>query len=204
MDHEITPSAATPPASAPSPQPQLKEDIAAVSAATYTIDTFGTIIFFVVLAQVILLLGLNLYEQSRVKSTNKTIAARQTTLTNATYATLNNEVNQVLTGNVLLSKALASKVDWGKFYAELDGVTPKNTQLTTLSITDSGQFKADGKTASLDSLAKALVAWQNGVGDTPTPFSTVTLASNGYTTASDNNRQVSFSISGQINLGALK
>jgi hypothetical protein len=186
------------------PQPQLKEDIAAVTASTYTIDTFGTIIFFVVLAQIVLLVGLNLYQKSRISSTEKVLASKQTTLQTANYKTINDQVNQVLSGNTLLASALASKVDWGKFYSRLNAVTPKNVQLVTLSITDAGQFKADGKTASLDSLAKALVVWQQGSGTTPTPFSTVTLASNGFTTTTAGSRQVTFSISGQINLGALR
>ncbi|HSX42146.1 MAG TPA: hypothetical protein VLE93_02225 [Candidatus Saccharimonadales bacterium] len=186
------------------PQPQLKEDIAAVTANTYTIDTFGTIIFFVVLVQIILLVGLNLYQKSRISSANKTLAAKQTLLQTANYKTINDEVNQVLSGNTLLASALSSKVDWGKFYSQLNAVTPKNVQLTTLSITDAGQFKADGKTASLDSLAKALVVWQQGQARTPTPFSTVTLATNGFTAATSGSRQVTFSISGQINLGVLR
>lgn len=186
------------------PQPPIKEDIAAVTASTYTIDTFGTIIFFVVLVQIVLLVGLNLYQKSRITSTEKTLAAKQATLQTASYKTINDEVNQVLSGNTLLAAALNSKVNWSKFYTELNAITPKNVQLTTLSITDAGQFKADGKTASLDSLAKALVVWQNGESPTVTPFSTVTLASNGFTTTTTGSRQVTFSISGQINLGALR
>ncbi len=186
------------------PQPQLKEDIAAVSAVTYTIDTFGTIIFFVVLVQVVLLIGLNLYQNSRITSGQKTLTAKQATLQTTNYRTINDQVNQVLSGNSLLAAALASKVEWGKFYSQLNAVTPKNVQLTTLSITDAGQFKADGKTTSLDSLAKALVVWQKGTDTTPTPFSTVNLASNGFTATTSGSRQVTFSISGQINIGGLR
>lgn len=183
--------------------PELKQDIAAVAPAGYTIDSFGTIIFVVVVVQIVILVGLNLYQKSRAASLQKTLASKQAQLQTPTYKTANDQVNQVLSGNAQLAAALAGKVHWDKFYTELDAVTPKNVQLTTLSIAANGSFKADGRTGSLDNLAKALVAWQQGVGTTVTPFASVTLASDGFG-ASGSNRQVTFSINGQVNLGALK
>ncbi len=191
--------------SAPADKPKhdIKADIAAVSAVTYTVDTFGTLIFIVVFVEIVLLLGLNLYQKSRITSGERTLEEKQALLLTPNYRTINAEVNQVLSGNVLLSTTLKNKVDWPKFYAQLNAITPKDALISTFSVTENGSFKADGRTTSLDSLAKLMIAWQQGAGAVKTPFASAALASDGFTT-STGARQVTFSISGQINLGALK
>jgi hypothetical protein len=181
-----------------------QEEITSVSQPTYSIDSFGTIIFVVVLVEIIILVGLNFYQKSRITSLTNQLAAKQTQLQGPNYATLNNEVNQVLSGSAQLQAVLASKVKWSTFYSDLNAVTPKTAQLTTLSIAGDGSFKADGKADSLATLAKALVAWQQGVGQLVTPFSSVTLASDTLNGSTGSSNQVSFSISGQINLGVLR
>lgn len=188
-----------PGAAAAAPQ----EEIASVSQPSYSIDNFGTIIFVVVVVEILIMIGLNFYQTSRIHSLTTQKNAVQTKLASANYATLNNEVNQVLSGNQQLQVILASKVKWSVFYNELNNVTPKTIQFTTFSIAQNGTFKADGKTDSLQTLAKALVAWQHGVGDVKTPFASVILSSDSLANGSGN-RQVTFSISGQINTGSLR
>lgn len=179
-----------------------EEAIAAVEQVTQPLDTFGRIVFLVIILEIILVIGLNLYEKSRLNTITQDLATKQQTLASADYATLNNQVNDVIAGQEKLKVILSSKINWANFYSQLDAVTPKDVRFTSVSISQSGSFKASGETATLSSLAHALVAWQSGAGTAITPFSSIALNSDGYT-ADGANRRVTFAISGQINLSSL-
>jgi hypothetical protein len=187
----------------PQPVEAPQDRIASLEDASKTLNSFGMIIFFVIVAEALLLLGLNLYQDSRFKSLNTELSSLQTKLGSAEYSTLNTQVEEVISGNERLRLILASKVKWSKFYALFNGVTPKNVQIKTIAISNEGSFKADGVTASLGSLAEALVAWNGGVKTTQSPFTFIKLNSNGYVN-SGGRKLVSFTISGQVNVGILK
>jgi hypothetical protein len=184
-------------------QETLQEDIVSLESATSTIGYFGTIVFFIVIVEIILLVGLNLYQSSRVDTLEGQIANVQQELGSAELRGLNQQVSEVISGAEKLNTVLANKADWSKFYASLNAVTPKNVRIIGLTINENGSFKADGETDTLSSLAQALVAWEQGAGSITTPFSSVKLSSNGYTT-DGGSRRVTFSISGQINTGSIR
>ncbi|HUD21148.1 MAG TPA: hypothetical protein VMQ44_03725 [Candidatus Saccharimonadales bacterium] len=181
----------------------VEEKIASIGTGVSALNTFGLIIFCVVLVEVLLLIFLNIYEKSRIDNLTGQINTSKTQLATSDYATINSQIDSVITGQTQLQAALNKKVPWSKFYTMLDAVTPKDVQLNNLSINDDGNFKADGETTSLTSLAKAMVAWRDGTGAVKTPFSTITLGGNGYTNDATN-RRVAFSITGQIDLGIVK
>lgn len=179
-----------------------KSDIAAVEAGRPVIDSFGMIIFFVVVVEIVLLFGLNLYQKSRIETLSKKLTDDKTALSLPENRTLNTQVDEVLDGTDKLKAILASKVHWSKFYVLLNAVTPKNTRLSGMSISETGAFRADGTTGSLSDLAHVVVAWTQGTDTITTPFSSVTLNSNGFS-SQNGARVVTFSISGQVNMGAL-
>lgn len=180
-----------------------EEAIASLQTGVSSIESFGRIIFIVVLVQALLLIGLNLYQKNRITAYDKKIAETKTALASTEYAALNNKVEQVLSGSQKLETILGSKVVWSKFYSQLNAVTPKDVKITGLAISETGVYKADGETASLTSLAQLLVVWGKGSGSTTSPFSTAVLNSNGY---ADKNgtRRIIFTISGQINTSLLR
>ena len=179
-----------------------KEGISSVGEVSQPLDTFGMIIFFVVLLHVGLMIGLNLYQKSRVNTITTDLQTKQAQLASPTYTALNTQVNDVLAGQQKLEIILNSKLSWATFYSTLDAVTPKNVRLTSMAINSDGTFKADGETATLSSLAEAIAAWRDGTSATPTPFSAINLTNNGYTSTGAA-RRVTFSITGQINLNKL-
>lgn len=180
-----------------------KEDIASVEAGKPVIDSFGTLVFFVVVVEIVLVIFLNLYQKSRISTLTTKLQADKTALAAPENATLNTQVNEVLDGSDQLKNVLSSKTHWSKFYTYLNAVTPKSVKLSGLSISEAGTFRAEGTTSSLSTLAQLLVAWRDGTDSVPTPFSSLDLNSNGF---SDNGgaHLVTFSISGQINTGILK
>ena len=182
---------------------QSKEDIASVEAEKPVIDTFGILVFLVVVVEIVLVVGLNMYQQSRIESLSAKLQEANTELRLPENATLNTQVSEVLAGGDKLKTVLDSRVRWSKFYTVLNGVTPKNVKLTGLSIADSGAFRAEGNTSSLSDLAKLIVAWRDGTSAIATPFTVVSLNSNGFSD-SGGKRVVTFSISGSVNTGVLK
>lgn len=180
-----------------------KEPIATIDDVAKPLDTFGKIVFLIIIVEIVLMVGLNLYQKSRVATLTKSIEDRQTEIASPEFSALNKQVNDVLLGNEKLTKLLASKTDWTAFYKKLNSVTPKNVRLSTINVSESGTFKADGETATLSSLAVALVAWKQGTDTTPTPFSSVTLTSNGFTNDGAA-RRVTFSITGSVDLGRIQ
>ena len=182
---------------------ESKGDIASVEAGKPVIDSFGTIIFFVVVVEIILLIGLNLYQKSRISTLSDKLTADKTALLLPENRTINTQVDEVLDGTDKLKGILSSKVHWSKFYILLNGITPKNTRLTGLTVSESGAFRADGSTPSLSDLARVMVAWTQGTDSITTPFSSVALNSNGFSDQGGS-RVVIFSVSGQINMGALR
>lgn len=185
--------------------PSDKEEIASIGSGRSPVDFFGTVIFFVVLVQALLMIGLNLFQTSKITAAEGQLTEAKQKLATADYKTLNNQIDEVLAGSTLLNQKLDAKVKWSNFYRQLGAVTPKNVRFKAMSVTDTGSFKADGETASFTALAQALTAWQKGTTDIHTPFTldSVVLSNNGYQTEGTT-RRVSFSISGQINLGGLK
>ena len=180
-----------------------KEPIASIDDVAKPLDTFGKIVFLVIVVEIVLMAGLNLYQKSRIDSLTATLQTRQDELKSPEFATLNKQVEEVLLGSEKLASILASKTDWTVFYRKLNEVTPKNVRLSTINITDTGSFKADGETASLSSLAVALVAWKQGTDNVTTPFSNLTLTSNGFT-SDGAARRVTFSVSGQVDFGRIQ
>jgi len=180
-----------------------KAEIASVHSGKPIIDTFGTVIFFVVVVEILLVFGLNLYQTSRIESLNTKLSGLKQTIAQKENATLNTQINEVLDGSDNLRTVLESKVKWSKFYTLFNAVTPKNTRVVSLNITESGTFNAEGVTTSLSDLAKVLVAWDKGTDSISSPFTSVTLNSNGYT-EEDGNRVVTFTVSGSIIKGVLK
>jgi hypothetical protein len=182
---------------------QPKEDIASVENTKPVIDTFGILVFLVVVVEIVLVVFLNMYQESRIKSLTTKLQEVSTALHTSDNATLNTQVSEVLAGGDKLKNVLDSKVHWSKFYTLLNGITPKNVKLTGLSIADSGAFRAEGNTTSLSDLARLMVAWRDGTGAITTPFTAVTLNSNGFSD-SGGKRVVTFSISGSVNTGSFK
>lgn len=180
-----------------------KEPIATVDDVAKPLDTFGKIVFLIIIVEIILMAGLNLYQKSRIAALGTTLQTRQSELAAPEFSTLNKQVEDVLLGSDKLTQVLAAKTDWTIFYRDLNAVTPKNVRLSTINVSDNGTFKADGETASLSSLAVALVAWEKGVGSTPSPFSSVTLTSNGFTNEGAV-RRVTFSVTGQVDFGRIQ
>ena len=179
------------------------EEIASVETTKPVIDTFGMLVFFIVVAEIILVIGLNLYQKSRINTLSDQLQTTRTALAAPDNATINSQVNEVLDGSDQLKAVLSQKTRWSKFYTLLNAVTPKNVKVTGLSIADTGAFRAEGSTGTLTDLAALMVAWRQGTSDIATPFSAVNLSSNGF---SDQNghRVVTFSISGQVNTGVLQ
>lgn len=185
-------------------QPDLPQaDIASVGEGKSVIDSFGTIIFIVVLVEILLLIGLNLYQNSRIKSLTTKLGEHKTTLALPENRTINNQIDEVLAGQDQLLAALSAKLKWSKFYSLLNSTTPRSVKLTGLTVADGGTFKAEGTTSSLGDLARLVVAWTEGTDDIQTPFSSVVLNSNGFSNV-NNSRVVTFSISGSVNLGLLQ
>lgn len=182
---------------------QPKEEIASVENTKPVIDTFGILVFLIVVVEIVLVVGLNMYQQSRIESLTTKLQEANTELRLPENATLNTQVSEVLAGGDTLKNVLLSKVRWSKLYTLLNGVTPKNVKLTGLSITDSGAFRAEGNTSSLSDLAKLIVAWRDGTSAIATPFTSISLNSNGFSD-SGGKRVVTFSISGSVNTGTLK
>ncbi|QQG49998.1 MAG: hypothetical protein HZB70_00205 [Candidatus Berkelbacteria bacterium] len=180
-----------------------QEEIAQVEATKSPFDTFGVAIFLVVLVEILLLIGLNLYQKSRAQTIGNKISASQKTLASPEYTTLNTQLEEVLAGQKLLQTVLDSKVNWSQFYTMLNAVTPKNVKVNSIQLNVNGTFRLDGETQSMSSLAQALVVWQKGSTAAPTPFSSAKLSNNGFATK-DGNRIVSFTISGSLNMGVLK
>ncbi len=178
------------------------EPISTVGEVSHPLDTFGIIIFFVILLQVGLMIGLNLYQKSRIKTLDADMANKQAELASPTLANLNTQVDEVISGQQKLEIILGSKLKWSSFYNSLGAVTPNNVKLTSMSINSDGTFKADGQTASLTTLAVALAAWRDGTSATPTPFTSISLTNNGFTNAGAT-RRITFSMTGQINLNKL-
>lgn len=185
------------------PTPAKEEPIATLDDVAKPLDSFGRIIFLIIVVEIVVMFGLKIFQESRIKSLNEQLTERKNELKTPEFSTLNNQVEEVLAGSAKLTEVLASKVKWEVFYSRLNSLTPKNVVLTSINISDGGTFKADGETASLSSLAEALVAWQKGTDSITTPFSSVTLVNNGYI-GSGNARRVSFSISGSIDLGRIQ
>lgn len=182
---------------------QKQETIASVEATKHPFDTFGVAIFLVVLVEIILLVGLNLYQKSRAQNLGRQLNEAKQTLATPEYAKLNNQLEEVLAGQQKLQTVLAGKAQWSKFYSLLNGVTPKNVKINSIQVSNSGTFRIEAETPTLSTLAHALVAWQNGTAAATTPFSSVKLNANGY--ASDRgSRIVTFSVSGTINLSRMK
>lgn len=180
-----------------------QEEIAAVEPQKSPFDTFGVAIFLVVLVQLVVMFGLNIYQKGRFEKLSEQLSAHQTTLASSEYSTLNTQLEEVLAGQSLLQSALADKVKWAQFYTLLNNVTPKNVRVTSAQISTNGSYRIDGQTPTMTTLAQLLVAWQKGTDTAPTPFSTVELASNAFGT-DGGNRTVNFSITGTINLGRLQ
>lgn len=182
---------------------RAQETIASIESGISSFETFGRVIFFVVIVEVVLIVGLNFYQNSRITSYNQKIEQIQAEISAPEYAAINEQVVQVLAGSEKLKVVLGSKVLWGKFYSQLNAVTPKDVRVTSVSISDGGTVKLDGETASLSSLAKLLIAWNKGTSAATTPFTSVMLASNGYADE-EGSRRVIFSVTGQINTGGLR
>lgn len=182
---------------------RTQEAIASIESGISSFETFGRVIFFVVLVEALLIIGLNFYQQNRVSFYEEKVAAAQAEINSPDLSTINRQVGEVLSGSQKLTAALDNKIDWGKFYSQLNAVTPKDVRVTAVSITDGGAVKIDGETASLTSLAKVMTVWKSGTPSAPTPFTAVTLASNGYA-EQEGARRVIFSITGQINTGGLR
>lgn len=182
---------------------RTQEAIASLESGVSAFETFGRVIFFVVLVEVVLAMGLNFYQKSRIKTYTQKIDEIRAEINTPDYATINNQVEQVLAGSEKLKIALNSKVQWSKFYTQLNAVTPKDVRLTSVTISDGGAVKLDGETASLSSLAKLIVAWNQGTPSATTPFTGVTLASNGFS-EQEGSRRVIFSVTGQVNTGGLR
>lgn len=180
-----------------------QEPIAEVEATKSPFDTFGVAIFLVVLVEIILLIGLNLYQKSRYESLTKELNSHKQTLASAEYASLNNQLEEVLAGQKILQTTLASKVKWSQFYHLLNGVTPKNVKINSIQLNANGSFRAEGQTPTLSTLAQLLVAWQKGTDAAPTPFSDAKLSTNGYVN-DGGNRTVGFSVVGSIDLSRMK
>ena len=182
---------------------QSKENIAQVEGIKSVLDTFGLLVFIVVVVEIILVFGLNLYQKSRVRALTSQFQEASSALQLPENATLNTQVSEVLSGGDQLKNVLNSKIKWSRFYVLLNGVTPKNVKLVSTSIAETGTFRAEGNTSSMSDLAQLLVAWQEGTPAIPSPFTSISLNSNGFSDSGDK-RVVTFSISGSINLGALK
>ncbi|MBI4948467.1 hypothetical protein HY844_02860 [Candidatus Berkelbacteria bacterium] len=180
-----------------------QDPIASVEDSGKPLDIFGKIIFVVVAIEIALMFGLNFFQTNKIEKLQSDIQQAKTELNSEEYKNLNKQVEEVLTGSEKLSTVLASKLNWNGFYAKLNAVTPKNVRLTAINISSNGAFKADGETATLSSLAHLLVSWQNGTQSSATPFSSVALTSNGFTSGEDA-RRVTFSISAQIDLSKVK
>jgi len=179
-----------------------KDEVSPLQSGRRVIDSFGSVIFFVVVVEIIILAGLNLYQKKRVETLTSELAAKQAQLNSPENATLNRQIDEVIEGHDALSQVLNSKVAWSKFYGQLNTITPKNVRFTSVSVSDSGSFRADGVTTSLSDLGRAIVAWQVGTEAVKTPFTSLTLSSNGYVTSGEV-RLVNFSVTGEINMGLL-
>lgn len=180
-----------------------QERIASLEDASHALSSFGTVIFFVIVFQIVLMFGLNLYQSARVSSLDNNLNEMRSTLNSADYQTVNKQVEEVISGNEKLRTVLASKVKWSSFYSLLNQSTPQDVVIRTINVTSDGSFQADGETSSMSSLAKAIVAWNGGTSSVQSPFNTVVLNSNNFVSSGDQ-RRVGFTISGQINLGVLR
>ena len=188
---------------APAPAEDTQDRISSLEDASKTLNSFGVIIFFVVLVEIVLLFGLNLYQKSRFNTLSAELDTLRGTLNSAEFKTLNGQVEEVISGAEKLDMVLSAKVKWSNFYSQLNAITPKDVKLGTINIGSDGSFKAEGETASLTSLARALVAWNEGTVSVTSPFSAIKLNSNGFV-AKDGGKRVSFTVSGQINLGRIR
>jgi len=180
---------------------QHQEKIRPLPSGKSAIDTFGLATFVIV---VILFGGMflfNLFQDKKIATAQKNIQAYQTKLASKDYDDLNTKVEAVLTGDKILSNVLSSKKRWSQFYVKLNQITPKNVKIDALSVDDKGTVKLDGQTTNLTTLAQAIVAFQKGSDQAPTPLQAVTLASHSY--AQDGpNRVVKFTLTATANAGA--
>lgn len=180
-----------------------QEEIAAVEPHKSPFDTFGVAIFLVVLVQLVVMVGLNIYQKGRFTNLSNQLSAHQTTLASAEYSTLNAQLEEVLAGQKTLESALAEKVNWGRFYGLLNSATPKNVRVTSLQVSTGGAIRIDGQTPTMSTLAHLLVAWQKGTDAAPTPFTTIELSGNSFGTEGGS-RVVNFTMTGTVNVGGLK
>lgn len=146
---------------------------------------------------------LNLYQDSRIKTVAQELASHQQKLSQPENAKVNRQVEEVLAGSKRLETMLASKVNWGRFYVLLNGVTPKSVKVNSVALTSAGAAKVDAQTNSLPAVAQAIVSWRDGAADSRTPFSNVTLTGNSFAVV-DGKRVVNFSVTGQADLSKLK
>ncbi|OGD63937.1 hypothetical protein A3A71_01890 [Candidatus Berkelbacteria bacterium RIFCSPLOWO2_01_FULL_50_28] len=179
--------------------PRQTGEIASLAAGKRVIDTFGSIIFFVVVIEIIVLIGLNAFQRSQISATTEKLNGKKGELAQVANQKINTQIEDVLNGYEALDSALSSKVKWSNFYDKLGAVTPRNIWFSTISVSEGGTFRADGFAPSLSGLARGLVAWQSGKN---TPLSDVALVSNGFVTQGSS-RLVGFSIAGTISTGSL-
>lgn len=184
-------------------EPKGEREVSSLTSGKSTFDSFGTVIFLVVILEIALMFFLNLYEKNRIEKLDTQISEAQQILKQAENAAISRQIDEVIAGNELLKTVLAGKVRWSSFYGSLNAVTAKNVRLISTNLTETGSFQAEGETDSLASLAHALVAWNKGTNDTSTPFSSVSLNSNSYAEV-DGKKMVSFSITGQVVTGRFK
>jgi len=182
---------------------EKQEEIEPITSGKSPLESFGTALFVVVVVQAVLLVGLSLYQKSRIETLTRSLDELKNELASEPYRGLQTQVEEVLAGSETLKTVLSAKVRWSNFYRQLNAVTPKDIKLATLNVSESGIFTAEGRAASLSALAQALVAWQKGVGDIKSPFSSVSLVNNGYISEGSKSL-VSFSVTGQINTGGLR
>ena len=177
-------------------------NISKVTTGPGVLNYFGYIVFIVVVLETALMFGMNLYEGSKIETTNQEISTQQNKLASADYKTINTQVNEVISGQALLKQTIDQKVKWANFYDRLNQITPKDVRFTSMTLNENGTFQANGETISPTSLAKMLVALQNGAEGITTPFSSIVLGSNGFSTGASG-KVVTFSITGQIKAGEL-
>ncbi len=192
----------------PLPQPPQhaapkQEHISPLTTGKSALDSFGIAIFFIIVVELVLLIGLNLYQASKIADLDKRQTSAKTKLATADYKTINTEIDGALAGDSLLKTALDSKVHWSGLFNQLNAVTPKDVKLSSVSISEDGSVHFDGQTTSMSSLAQALVSWQSGVPNHKTPLSDVILASNGFADA-NSKKVVTFSITAGVNQGSLQ
>lgn len=182
-----------------------RKAIESVTTPSNVLGSFGNLIFIVVVVELVLMFFLNTYQTSRVKLLNNSIAEQKAILAKPENATVNKQIDEVITGRNALDAVLSQKVKWSKYYASLSAVTPKNVRITAMTISETGVVKIDAVTTSQSALAKTLVAWRDGADGRATPFSSINLINQSFATSADSPKNaVQFSASGVINLGLIR